>query len=250
MLILLLFLAPDAAPARAIVQPAIQFQGPVIVTFPRAYLASRGGVYCGGYFDIFRELIEEARFEPKFITMPMARIYSSIRNGESHFHMWMAGRDFNSISEQTLLVEPSVFPVIRISLYALVGTQNPVVDDLRDVTIITVLGYEFSGFLDTLKARPNVKFLYANNQASAVKMLKAGRAPYLLSAHARMDLKNLEIEHTELTETVLLARQIYATVLKSAPNHKDLHARLEAASKRIVARHAQGIQEKTSCEDG
>jgi len=229
------------------ISPAVvdqkEFTGPVIIPVPNSYRTAKGGKMCVEHFEAFRELVVEAGLEPRMVTMPIGRIYSSIETSAKLFHVWVATRgDF--VVERMMSIEPTVIPDARFSLYSLPGPTPPPLENLGDISVITLLGHQVGGLLKKLKSLPNINILYAHNHASALKMLKAGRAPYLLATQLPMDLAMSKREKKELQENVILRRTVYGVVLKSVPNSKLLHARLEAASRRIVAQWKKGEQQK------
>ena len=201
---------------------------------PMSYL--KDGIPSGSNVELERELMAEAGLSYSHLFMHANRIYAEIARKESLIDIWL------SIGVEKVLrlgtaVEPSTFGKLQLDLMALAGTEPPKFDQFQSRALITILGLNYDGMLGQLKRRlPNMVVLAAPGQRQAYRMLKAGRAPYLLNYHASGLLIANEIGIGNMVTTSIADWQYNIYVSNNTPHADLLLKRLEAASQRILAR--------------
>jgi len=225
---------PVNALAEAILEPI----GIGYFQFPPR-MARVGGKAVGSAITAAEELMTEAGLTYVFVHIPVGRLYANFRGKSSVVQVWIGAVQPASV-ELGVLIEPSIFGIIHLNIYGLKGVPPPASDDLFDVSLITITGYNYGGFLAVLKARKaGVRAIATPNHVSAFRMLQAGRAPYVLDYKNPAEIALATLEFTGVTSTTVSVGAAGMLVSKQAQQKGLLIARLEAASRRIVARKYQ-----------
>ncbi|MGM0419173.1 MAG: hypothetical protein ACQEQS_10660, partial [Thermodesulfobacteriota bacterium] len=102
--------------------------------------------------------------------------------------------------------------------------------DLKNKSVIILSGYSYGGWINFIKDRTNsVKYTEAHNHDSALRMLKAGRADYLLnySRPAEKALKKSSEENIYLNTVSSFGA--YFVVSKNTPDAENILKNLENA---------------------
>ena len=243
--ILLTFLMQGQLRAEDAVSDGEKFTGVVKIPYlnspPNSYL--KDGKAQGFYIDRQRELALEAGLTFDHILMPVGRIYHETRANTGTITAWI-GMPVSKAADTGLKVDPSIFPVLRLNLYSLRGTVLPHLSGLHDTAVVVITGYKYSGLLAELKAKRGVVLLATSKHSTALKMLMAGRAPYLLDYQKYTDAARAERQVQPLPYREIYAKQVHMYVSRRVHGATDLHARLEAASRRILARKNAALLRK------
>ena len=237
--VLLLGLAAVSRAATAQGQPSPDAADPAVIQFgyynfpPRFY--TENGNPAGTYADITRELFAEAGLTVNYSVMPIGRLYNEIKH-TGRLQLWMAVLT-KTFTDMGIPIRPNLYGSISLNLYGMPGNKPPAADQLGDRPLIAVVGFRYGGMLDRLqKAHPSLIILHANNHVSAFRMLKAGRAPYVLEYHGQMLNAVAGLNIGELEVTPVQSWEAFMMVSNDAPNASILVSKLESAAKRILAR--------------
>ena len=211
---------------------------------PVTYLEN--GVAKGIHSEMLRELMAEAGLNFEVVFMPPGRIYSELARSERRVDIWRSAR-FAKAVNHGLEVTPTIFLPLPLGLFGLAGNKPPKITALTAMPLITIMGYSLGGEADKLQKRvPGMTMLYANGHEAAFRMLKAGRARYVLDYWhpGMMTAKQLGIGNVAYTD--VFSRPTVLWVARKHPEAGALVAKLGEASARILARRANAAQASQS----
>jgi len=213
---------------------------------PRAYFED--GQLVGSNVDIWRGLLKEAGLDWEARLLPPSRLYHSLTLGKGSTDLWVS-IEIESMLKLGVPVKPSLFSDANLLLYAQAGAERQNLATLRADALIVVIGYKYDGLLDAFKKRsPETRIIVAPNHKAAFSMLKAGRAAYVLDYKAPGTYFADQTGLIGLTHTAVYSRTVFFFISHNAPDKAELQKRLEAASKRILARRA--AETEARADDG
>ena len=184
-----------------------------------------------------RELMREAGLDHTEHFMPQSRLYHQIKRGKGNLDAWLSV-DIESMNKLGIPVKPTVFEPLRLHI---IGLKNkpPKIQDLRVDTLIVMLGFKYAGLVDKLKERePAMRVIAVPTHTGALRMLKAGRAPYFIDYLAPALHYAAKMGIAELNTTEIYTKPICLFISKDNAQAEELVERLNQASKRILARRA------------
>ena len=200
----------------------------------------------GIQIELQRELMEEAGLAFTQRYLPISRLYHELALGKGNVDAWISSQ-VPAAEELGFPVVPSIFIELDVSLFGLAGSDPPKVGSFREKRLITIIGFKFNGVIDQLKNRlPDLKILAAHGHSQAFKMLKAGRARYLIDYYlpgidAAQSLGMRDVAHVTIYKQ---ATSLY--ISRNVPDAAPLLERLGKASERILARRAlQAVRTST-----
>ncbi|MBL4790151.1 MAG: transporter substrate-binding domain-containing protein [Kordiimonadaceae bacterium] len=202
------------------------------------------GVLKGIHADMRRELMKEAGLAFTDVLIPLSRKYYEVKRENGRIDAWTS-MDIDSVKAYGVPVRPSIFLSGQLSLFALAGTKIPAIEGLRTGGLIKVFGYNYNHVADDIAAAaPGMQIVDAPTHQLAFRMLKEGRARYLLDywQPGMLAARNEGID--DVAHIEILDKPIVVFISHKYPNVEALVARLSAASKRILARReALAIEE-------
>ncbi|MBL4790297.1 MAG: transporter substrate-binding domain-containing protein [Kordiimonadaceae bacterium] len=207
---------------------------------PKSYLDD--GAVKGSNIVLQRALFEEAGLKYEFRFFTTSRIYNELKSKQSLVHAWIS-IDIARVRPLAMPVKPSIFGPLRLGLIGLAGNKPPAFADLKAQNLIIILGFTYGGYFNKLKSGwPDMNLVTAPNRKSAFRMLKAGRARYLFNYYAETAPIAVSQGVVNMEVTPVYEWLNYLFVSRNAPNAALLHARLEAAAKRIAARNHAAVK--------
>ncbi|MBL4790290.1 MAG: ABC transporter substrate-binding protein [Kordiimonadaceae bacterium] len=202
-------------------------------------MSLEGGKPVGSWIDAAEKLMAEAELTYVFVQIPIGRLYNNLQGKSSVIQVWIGGPQ-PAFLRLGVPIAPSIFGEIRMNLYGRQGLQPPDPKTLKNVSLITLTGYRYAGYLEQLKARnAGVKTISTTSHLSAFRMLKAGRAPYVLDYKAPAELAMAKLGISGALSSLVSAGPAGMLVSKQAEQKDLLLDRLQAASRRIVAREQE-----------
>ena len=204
---------------------------------PRIYFED--GVLKGTALERHRKLFTEAglQFSEHFF-QSFSRMINEVKVGEGSIDLWHA-MESNTMTELGLLVRPTIFDPLRVHIIGLEKQKPPKLEDLKVRALITILGYSYGGLVDGLKKqRPAMQLLVVNDHKSALRLLKAKRAPYFIGFLAPSSHFASKMGMNELSSTEVYAKPLFLFVSRNHPDAEVLAEKLSEASARILAHEA------------
>ena len=194
------------------------------------------GIAKGIHADMMRELMAEAGLTFTVTFTPPGRIYNELTRSSGTVEVWRSARIEKAV-ELGLPVLPTIFLPLPLMLFGLAGNKPPKITELTAQPLISILGYSFGGEADRLQARvPGMQILYTNGHTAAFRMLKAGRAKYVLDYWHPGIVTAQEQGIGDVAYTEVFSFPTILWVSKKMPLAQQLIKRLSAASIRILER--------------
>lgn len=158
-------------------------------------------------------------------TYPAARMFMRLQDGQSHFSMLVRAPAL----ADCCLLSAKPFTNVEIRAYRRLGmpaVRNK--EDLAGRSVILIRGYSYGGLAAYFNdARAGIVTHITTSHVSAVRMLEAGRADYLID-YAGPVGEVLAAESIRGVTSDLLSRQdVYLVLSKQYPNAEAVMARLE-----------------------
>jgi polar amino acid transport system substrate-binding protein len=172
-----------------------------------------------------RTLMAQAGMQMRAKPYPASRLFKNLQDGTVNFSILVRG---SSLAACCLLSEKPVYST-KLNIYH-VGDKPPISykEDLIGKEVITIRGYSYAGLLSFIQDPANrIVNHVAGDHMAAFKMLKSGRADYVVDyASAATDiLKESPIAHLKFNPIDNL--DIYLVLAKSYPDAEALMKRLE-----------------------
>jgi len=203
---------------------------------PRVYFEE--GVLKGKIVERLRELMLEAGLKSSEHFMPLSRLYYEVKLAEGGVDAWLS-IDIPSMNKLGIPVKPTVFEPIRLHIIGL-ANKPPKIEDLRVSALITIAGYKYAGLVDALREhQPAMQVFAVPDHNAALRMLKAGRAPYIIDYLSPSRHYAAKMGLTELKTTALYDKPLYLFVSLNRSNAEAIVKRLGEAAGRITAREGQ-----------
>lgn len=228
-LLLILFSVSAIAPVEATRTVKVGY-----IEFPPIFYTNEQGKPVGILIDLIRRVLPRAGFNWTAQSYPTKRMISNLVAGK--IDLWVGLPTIPAFQGKTLVGQSEVFKITLRSFH--IGEKRPVKSktDLNDKKIIIMSGYSYGGWIHYIKDPLNrVQYLLTNSHESALKMLKAGRADYLLDYKypAEKALETLEIpglQHNEIS-----ALGIHFVVSSKAQDAAGLLEAIETAYQALLA---------------
>lgn len=208
---------------------------------PLVYM--EGGVLKGKIVEQRRELMREAGLESTEHFMPLSRLYHEVKLGEGSIDVWLS-IDIDSMNKLGIPVRPTIFEPIKLHIIGL-KSKPPSIEGLRVDALVTIIGYKYAGLVDKLKERePRMRVIAVPDHTAALRMLKAGRAPYIIDYLSPSLHYAAKLGLVGLKTTILYDTPLYLFVSRNYPNPEALAEKLSHAAERIITRQSRGKTEE------
>lgn len=208
-----------------------------VLNFPPYYFVSDENHVSGDFIKIIKKVFNETDLSYEFKTYPPKRLYHSLNQGK--VDIWLGPDGDTVYRDHTIKVDAPVSKVTLRCFSMRKGMHDDAPDDLTNKKVIVVLGYNYGGFLKTLR-KPENKVLLDESatRIMAFKKLKAGRADYLIDYDlpSKITLKDIEIK--ELKWTDIRDIGIYFHISMKTENLDEVSKKLK---KSINYLKAQGL---------
>ena len=201
---------------------------------PRSYFED--GKFKGYHLDLQSMLMKEAGIDYSLTIMPTSRMYHELQAGRKTVDAWLS-IEVDSVVAVGIPVKPSIFSPLRLEFFGKAGSIPPKITEFKDERLITIIGYKYDGVVDKLKRRlPGLRILEAPSHEVAFRMLKAGRANYVIDYRSPALAAVAELGIEEVSNTLIYRQMTLLFVSRNNPDAKQLVARLSAASKLLIDR--------------
>lgn len=193
------------------------------------------GKPAGSFIEITKKILEETGTEAEFISLPLARLYLYLINGD--IDMWPGLKGVPSLAEHTIESD-SVPTRIQLASWHL-NTLPPIkkLDDMKGSRLILINGYTYGGLLAKFTAKDSgFVTLFTATHSSGLQMMEKNRGDYLLDYLEPITetLKSHPIEN--LQYTILHDREGAFVFSKKNPSAKRLQEMVDNTYYALVKR--------------
>jgi len=162
---------------------------------------------------------------------PAPRLYDNLQKGASHFALIVRNPD---LADCCIYSKKPVW-VLQIRAYY-IGEKTPIKtkEDLIGKKIITLRGYSYAGMLSFFNDEKNrIENVLANSHDAAFKLLKAGRADYLLDYGGPADASLTRLQIADARYDTLHRSELFLVLSKVYPDAVNVMTRLESVARTI-----------------
>ncbi|MBV1900068.1 MAG: hypothetical protein KUG56_00180 [Kordiimonadaceae bacterium] len=203
-------------------------QKPIIIGYvnipPYAY--AKNGKPAGAINDLTHRIMEQLPYRYTHKLYPIKRLLQLLKAGK--VHVWVSASIPKLIDPYILHGDISVMQA-GITIYSSVPFTAPPWQGITG-PVIYIQGYAYQGLRGTLaKTRPDITFIGSPTHVSGFKMLKVGRAKYLLDYTLPAGEAIRKLAMTNIHSVHLYSMPVNFHVSKKAPNAKLFLEELEAA---------------------
>ncbi|PCI62094.1 MAG: hypothetical protein COB37_07470 [Kordiimonadales bacterium] len=198
------------------------------------YAFSEKGEGKGSLVEIAHMAFKEMDHPTTVRVYPLKRLYLLLANKQIDMVFTiekskLQGRDVVSNSVPIMIVQ--------VYLYTFAKGPVPSVWDLAGEKILSIDGYTYSNIRTRLEqSGKNIGFIEAISPITALRMLKARRATYMLGYKRRMDLAIQSIGADGIQSALIRDIPMYFHMLKTTPNAEPLLQELDAALLKVIRR--------------
>jgi ABC-type amino acid transport substrate-binding protein len=193
-----------------------------VLHFPPFYQVDSDSEFKGYYIDILKKVFENAGMDYNISLYPSKRLYLNLAKGK--VDVWMGTKGVDIYKNKTFVVEKKITD-IYLRVYTTGNTPGiKTVQDLNNKRIITILGYNYGGFVKYLNnPKNNIRTDQSSTHELAFKKLRTGRADYLLDYKVPSEtvLKKLDIPDLKWNDIKTVG--IYIFVSKKAENAEEIY---------------------------
>lgn len=200
-----------------------------LVDFPPYAVIEKSGKYSGILVELLEKVLKKAEISYNVTPFPQKRLFQNLATGDTDIYMGIKGVPFY---EGKVIYSNVGVADIDLRAYCLKGT--PLIqtrDQLKDKSLIVIMGYGYGGLIRYLKDPENhITLDPTATHVLAFRKLKAKRADYVLDYRRPA---NMAITKEGMTEDVafhsIAKLNIYFIVSKKTPDAGQLMKRMEEA---------------------
>ncbi|MGM0418235.1 MAG: substrate-binding periplasmic protein [Thermodesulfobacteriota bacterium] len=200
--------------------------------FPPFYEVDSQSEVSGHYIDLLKKIFDNAGLEYSISGYPPKRLYVNLAKGK--VDVWMGTKGVEVYEGKTFVVEEKITDIF-LRVFTTGKTQGiKKVQDLNNKRIITILGYNYGGFVKYLdNPENNIRTDQSSTHELAFKKLKAGRADYLLDYKYPSDavLKDMDIPDLKWDDIKTIG--IYIFVSKKAENAEEIFEKISKSVEQL-----------------
>ncbi|MBL4790328.1 MAG: transporter substrate-binding domain-containing protein [Kordiimonadaceae bacterium] len=226
----------DAAPLERPITELIKAWSPIkfgyVNFFPVSY--TKAGVPSGEFIDLMNRVVADTGLSFEAYEMPAGRLYRALELGE--MHMFFSPKNGSGPRAGSVLLGEKHITEVHVYLYRLAGVKAVAFKDLRDTAVITLVRFKYGGRITDLRKLPGVKILTTTSHATAVLMLKAGRAPYVLDYRRPFEAEAEKAGIVGYEKTLVYGYPAVVMLSKKVPHAGKLLKLLESSIERIQMR--------------
>jgi ABC-type amino acid transport substrate-binding protein len=194
--------------------------------FPPFYVVESKDSVSGYYIDVLKTIFENAGLEYQFEGYPPKRLYIGVAEGL--VDVWMGTRGVAVYEDKTIFVEEKIADIF-LRCFSIGDTPEiKTKEDLKGKKIITILGYNYGGFISYLNDPENkIEQDPASSHELAFKKLKAGRANYLLDYKLPSEtiIKDMDIPGLKWNDLQTIG--IYISISKKSERSNEIYEKLK-----------------------
>ena len=204
----------------------------VYIEAPPFYFTDEKGNPQGFLFELMKQVTKQAGYELEAFSYPAKRMAYELLSGGAD--VWLGVATIPGFEDQTLIGKTEIINV-RLNIYY-IGDKKAIrsKEDFSDKSIIGLRGYSYGGLIQFIINPANrVTYYETVSHEAALKMLKAGRADYLLDYRIPVErtLKTIEVPGLKFVE--LSSVPLKFVVSKKVPDAPELLKELEDAYKEL-----------------
>ena len=180
----------------------------------------------GILIDLAGKVFPEAGYEWDAVSYPVRRLAEFLVSGD--LDIWMGLKTLPSFKGNTYIGNEVVASLV-LNAYT-IGENPPLIkkEDLSGKSVIILRGYSYGGWINYIKDKKNkVAYIKTNKHLSALKMLQAKRADYLLDYRDPIDRARKSISIPELKHNQISSLPCYFIVSKKIKDGVEIINRLE-----------------------
>lgn len=193
--------------------------------FPPFYVVNSKDDVSGIYIETLKIIFNNAGLEYNFEGYPPKRLYLAVADGL--VDVWMGTRGVQIYEDKTLYVQEKIAD-IYLRCFSVGNTPEiKTTEGLKGNKIITILGYNYGGFISFLNdPANNIEQDPASTHELAFKKLKAGRAQYVLDYKLPSEtvLKKSNIPGLKWNDLQTIG--IYISISKKSERANEIYEKL------------------------
>lgn len=196
------------------------------IEFPPYTFTNASGKPDGLLIDLASKVYPRAGYEWSALSYPVKRLAEYL--GSGNIDIWMGLKTLPSFIEKTHTGN-EVIAELLLNAYT-IGVKPPITkkEHLTGKSVIIMRGYSYGGWVNYIMDKNNnVSYIKANKHSSALKMLKANRADYLLDYKEPIEMALKEVPITGLKLNNISALPCYFVVTKQLPDGAEIIKKLE-----------------------
>ena len=202
------------------------------IEFPPVFSTDKNGKPQGLLIDLAAKVLPEAGYEWEAYSYPVKRMVDYIVRG--NLDLWIGLKTIPEFKTTTLKGSSSLLD-ITLKAYRL-GQKPDIIkrEDLMNKKIIIIKGFSYGGWVNYIK-NPENKVLYTETyeHLAAFKMLKAGRADYVLDYVNPSEKALQKIKIDALFENTISSFSAYFVVSKKTRDAQKVIKNLEKTYQRL-----------------
>lgn len=205
----------------------------VYIEAPPFYFTDEQGRPQGFLFELMKQLTKQAGYELEAFSYPAKRMAYKLISGEAD--IWLGVSSIPEFEGQTLIGKTEITNV-RLNIYY-IGEKKSIrgKQDLSGESIIILRGYSYGSLIKFIKDPANrITYYETNSHESAFRMLKAGRADYLLDYKTPTERILQIFKIPELKSVELSSIPLKLVVSKKSSDGRKLLKELEDAYKELL----------------
>lgn len=196
------------------------------IEFPPYTYTNPSGKPAGVLIDLAAKVFPEAGYEWTALSYPVKRMAEYLGSGD--IDIWMGLKTLPSFIDKTYIGN-KIVAELQLNAYT-IGDKSSIVkkEDLVGKSVIILRGYSYGGWVKFITDKKNnVFYINANKHVSALKMLKAKRADYLLDYKEPVELAMDNIEISNLQHNKVSSLPCYFIVTRQLPDGAEIIKKLE-----------------------
>ncbi len=203
------------------------------IEFPPVFSTNAQGEAEGFLIDLADQVLTRAGYEWSARSFPTKRMAKELAEGG--IDLWIGLSTLPEFKDTTLIGKHKV---AQISLRAyVIGEKPPIAskEDLSGKNVLIMRGYSYGGWVNFIKdPASKVKFTETDSHETAFKMLKAGRADYLLDYRGPSEkaLKAVDVPNLNFNE--ISSFGAYFVVSQKTPDAQKLLDDMETAYEALL----------------
>lgn len=211
---------------------------------------NKGEIYRRG-LSVAKVMFGEANVDWRPVYLPIRRMFSELANGNANFAYYVK----NELTEACCITSEKPTFFIELGIFQAIGSPDfTQLADLKNRKVIVIEEYQYGLVGNFLHNKNNNITVYsAADHMTALSMLVAGRADYLLDYSAATTTIYEEAKRRNIVYTILQKIELYMLLNKDYPNAKGVIKRLERIYNRIpkdilnnpCVECAAGVREET-----
>lgn len=181
--------------------------------------------------NVAQELFKKADIPLKTAAYPAKRLFKNLKSGENNFTILVRA---SSLVEKFIFSQEPIYST-SLNVYS-IGDKKVIStkEDLKGVRLVTIRGYSYGKLRKFINdPQNNITIEVANTHSSALRMLKLGRADYLLDYGSATEDLLADNPIASLRSDKLSELNIYLVLSKTYPNANEVMNKLETIMESI-----------------